>query len=57
MTLFRKNTKVFDSLLYEVSDSDLEEQLRNFSAERTPDVGGNIYYPLNSVGDSTVDIK
>ena len=40
-TLFTKNKKVFDSPPEEVSGESLRKHLRDFGAERTPDVGGH----------------
>lgn len=49
--LFTKNKKVFNSPPPELSGSDLVEHLRDFGAERTPDVGGNGHQPVVSVGE------
>ena len=49
-TLFTKKKKVFDSPPEEVSGENLWEQLRNFGAERTPDVGGHENIRVDNVG-------
>ncbi|XP_013624132.1 PREDICTED: uncharacterized protein LOC106330138 [Brassica oleracea var. oleracea] len=51
-TLFTKNKRVFDSPPEEVSGKKLKEQLRDFGADRTPDVGGNGHEPIYGVGEN-----
>ncbi|XP_013624852.1 PREDICTED: uncharacterized protein LOC106331040 [Brassica oleracea var. oleracea] len=44
--------RVFDSPPEEVSGKKLKEQLRDFGADRTPDVGGNGHEPIYGVGEN-----
>ena len=50
-TLFTKNKKVFDSSPEEISGKKLSEQLRDFGADRTPDVGGHENIRIDAVGE------
>ena len=49
--LFTKNKRVFDSPPPEIRGKDLKTQLRDFGAERTPDVGGHERFPVDAVGE------
>ena len=49
--LFTKNKRVFDSPPPEICGKDLKIQLRDFGAERTPEVGGHERFPVDAVGE------